>query len=504
MKKQLIALFCAACLCVSCLAACGGSKNKQNLTNADQALADMYATWWMGSATGGNVSPTSSGYYDTNGGMMPWEASQLMSDIYTKWLMEGKPATGDEVDRFTRQWAWTKKKLGNKLTANAGMDAPGPAVDDNAWNAMYYMMTYNVTKDETALNAARDVVVKAYEAFKAAPPGAADNTQNRSTVNGLWYPQHPPSLGFTNLYGHDGDNRWKSLYAAGLVMVGLEFLMIEKQTDVSWQTTYASLWNDTLNVYNWLETNLLRASADTVDAAGPTGSAVTLPKIFENGLQDGSSYTMPATLADNLYWTDYNVDRSGADYWGNQPAEKNGPDGGSRADLWVHEASSFSYLGGGMAMAICHARLYQLTGDAQYLNRAVRTAQAFTDSPNYNNNGVLLNDRDAWNDGFFAGMYVEEVLTLPGIRAADVNMILNTGAAAYQNCRLTLTADMPFKNADNYQYKGKVFYRAEWSGGSNWTKDANSSTQPTQLMTCGSTVNMIMAAAYAQALQLVK
>jgi hypothetical protein len=55
---------------------------------------------------------------------------------------------------------------------------------------------------------------------------------------------------------------------------------------------------------------------------------------------------------------------------------------------------------------------------------------------------------------------------------------------------------MDIAKADDSWYKDKVFYRGEWGGGSEWTKNAQSHTQPTQIMTSGSTVNMIMAAAY--------
>ncbi|MCL2884815.1 MAG: hypothetical protein FWF49_04960, partial [Oscillospiraceae bacterium] len=178
--------------------------------------------------------------------------------------------------------------------------------------------------------------------------------------------------------------------------------------------------------------------------------------------------------------------------------EKNGPSGGSSTGGVAVEGHSNSFLGGTMAMAVCHARLYQLTGDVKYRNRAVRTAQAFTNSPDFNKNGILLNDRDAWANGFFAGMYVDEVLTLPGIRPADINLIISTGAAAYDNCRITLTADQNIAFASDPWYTGKVFYRAEWDGGNAWTKDASSATQPTQIMTSGTTVNMIMAAGFAQ------
>jgi len=97
-------------------------------------------------------------------------------------------------------------------------------------------------------------------------------------------------------------------------------------------------------------------------------------------------------------------------------------------------------------------------------------------------------------------MYVEEVLTLPGIRSKDVELIINTGISAYENCRIILSEDMFYSKSDDRLYLGKPFYKAEWSGGNAWTNGRDSHTQPTQIMTCGSTVNMIMAAALAETL----
>ncbi|MCL2884369.1 MAG: hypothetical protein FWF49_02640 [Oscillospiraceae bacterium] len=469
---------------------------------ASQAMADMYNTWWQGTPSGGNVVPTRNGFYSAwpAGGAMPWEAAQMMTDIYTLWLMKGRPAAGDEVDRFRAQWDWMAGHLGTRLTEQCGLDWPNSALDDTGTDAVLYMMTYDVTGDTAALAAVETILTNGFGTFKAALSGAADDTKNRSAANGLWYSQHPPSLGYDRLGDNLNDNRSKSLVAAYLVMTALEFFLIKSQTDAAWQITYTSLWNDTLGAYQWMEANLLRASAASVNAAGATGSAVTLPRTFAGGMQNGGDYTISAALADNLYWGSYNENLTGADpLWGYVPDEKVGPNGGSRGGLVIEEVHSFSSLYGNMAMAICHARLYQLTGEVQYLNRAVRTAWALTDSQNYNRNGVLLDD-DAWGGGFAAGMYVGEVLTLPGIRNVDINMFLKTGQAAYDNCRFTLDASMAVAKANDPAYAGKVFYRAEWSGGTAWTPDADSFHQPTQLMTSGGTVNMIVAGAYAEEL----
>ena len=470
---------------------------------AERALGDMFDTWW--DELSDWIYPTRSGYWYPGGGDMPWEAALMMSCVYTYWLMNGRLGMSDDIvswHSFNREWEFLVQRLGDRMTQNAGLGPPSPAIDDSGWNATYYMMIYDVTKNEDALQAAHDMIVNTIEAFKSAPYGAEDDSRDRSGANGLWYPMRPPSLGFLRAEENMNDNRWKSLYAVGVISVALELLMMAAETDPAWKTTYSRLWEDVFGAYEWIEANLLRATEATVDVAGESGSAATLPRTFADGLQNGGEYTIPATVADNLYWTDYNENRTGAGgYWNELPVEKNGPTGASRGVLYIQEAGSFSFMGGAMAMAVCHARVYALTGDEIYLNRAVRTVWALTDSKLHTRNGILVNDRDAWANGFFAGMYAREALTLPGVRAIDVDVLINTGISAFENCRVVIAPGMDLGKADEAWYNGKAFYRAEWSGGDAWTKNADSNTQPTQIMTCGSTVNMIMAAAYAQRLR---
>ncbi|MCL2885048.1 MAG: hypothetical protein FWF49_06150, partial [Oscillospiraceae bacterium] len=175
-------------------------------------------------------------------------------------------------------------------------------------------------------------------------------------------------------------------------------------------------------------------------------------------------------------WCDYNEDRGGRD-------ERWGPDGGSRPTLDIQEAGSVSSLCNNMTFAVCHARLYQLTGDVKYLNRAVRTAQGLTNSPAYNQNNLLMSDRDGWTDGSFAGMYAKEVLSLPGIRNADKNLFLNTADAIATRCR--------------QQINGSWYYNNDWRGTGVWTRFTNvpGMGDPKTIMTSAMNVNMIMAGA---------
>ena len=132
-----------------------------------------------------------------------------------------------------------------------------------------------------------------------------------------------------------------------------------------------------------------------------------------------------------------------------------------------------------MAMGVLHAHLYRLTGDDTYRLRAIRTAEAIL-AHLVTGKGVYLNDRDAWSNGVFAGDWVREVLTLPGISAKHAAVLRATADSICHNAR---TAD--------------GFYGGSWSGpaegpASRWFVG---NSKPQQIMTSANSVNVIVAAA---------
>ncbi len=169
---------------------------------------------------------------------------------------------------------------------------------------------------------------------------------------------------------------------------------------------------------------------------------------------------------DGIYWCD--VDRLGP--------RGQGPN-------IIHEAGSCTFLAGNMAMAVLHARLYRLTGEKRYLDRALRTADSVARTLTCR--GVYLDDRDAWANGTFAADWVQDVLTLPGIDGRHKDLLFRTADSIYRNAR---TSD--------------GFYGGAWGGpadgpGSPWSTIGS---RPQQIMTSGSSVNMIAAAALAEKL----
>jgi predicted alpha-1,6-mannanase (GH76 family) len=165
---------------------------------------------------------------------------------------------------------------------------------------------------------------------------------------------------------------------------------------------------------------------------------------------------------DGLYWCDYGRD---------------GPAGKLRPDD-IHEAGSVVFLGGNMGMGVLHAWLYRSTGDKKYLQRALRTAEAI--AAKLVQDGVYLNDRDAWANGTFATDWVGAVLALPGIDRKHRNLMLHTADSIFQRAR----------TPDGY-------YGGSWSGpaqgpGSVWCMKGS---RPQQITTSASSALMIMAAA---------
>ncbi|MCL2884393.1 MAG: hypothetical protein FWF49_02760 [Oscillospiraceae bacterium] len=398
-----------------------GYKKGDMMKLAQQAQADMYQNYW--SEALGRIANTPQGYVATGGRQSTvWDHGMMIFEMYSLWM-----ATGDDniKTRITAEWNFLKTNFSvNELTSNFG-NAPNIAIDDTGWAAMTYIDCYKVTGDMYALQVTKALIQNGYAFYK-----------DGDTANGLWY--------LADSATNPADS-YKSGSDVGIVSAALEYQIL---------TGDDSLYADTLNVYNWMEQNLCR------DAVKP----------YPAGQSNGDDFTV--NTVDNLYWIDYNVNRTGRQ-------EMNGPDGGLRP-MDIKEAGSVSCLFVNMGMGVIQARLYQITKDTTYRDLALRTVEAVnnTSSP-YNNNGVYVNDRDAWADGTFMGAWVSEVLTLSGIQQRDYNLVFNTAQSIGQNCR----------TADGY-------WRAEWSGGNKWVAAWGTGGSYKQIMAAGSTVCMITGAAW--------
>lgn len=147
----------------------------------------------------------------------------------------------------------------------------------------------------------------------------------------------------------------------------------------------------------------------------------------------------------------------------------------------IEEAGSSSFLGGNMCMAALSAKFYRITGEQKYLDRVYRTNEGLLQY--YDNDGVLLNDRDAWCNATFTAFYVSEVLILPDTEEMQ-ELIYNTALSVVINAR-----------TDDGYYGGSWSGPAEGSG-SVWYV---AGSVPQMSMTTGNTVLMVTAAAMLEA-----
>jgi hypothetical protein len=220
------------------------------------------------------------------------------------------------------------------------------------------------------------------------------------------------------MWYNDGKTN-KSVYQTAIVLDALRVYQV---------TGDQSFYDRAMDCYSWMESHLLR------------------------------------TNLDNLYWCDYSA---------------LGPVGQDRPED-ITEAGSVVFLGGNMAMAVLHAQLYQMTGDANYLQRAIRTANAILSSPLATPFGVYLDDRDPNVEGTFAGDWAREVLTLSGVDPKHWTILWTTADSIYGNARTT-----------NGCYGGSWSGPADGPGSPYWVNGAI----PQVLAVSTSSANMVLAAA---------
>jgi len=244
--------------------------------------------------------------------------------------------------------------------------------------------------------------------------------------------------GIENGLFYRDDVRAKTLYACGLMYSALRYHELTKGTS----SELPKLYEDTLALYNWTEEHLLR---------------------------DGSKEYNGITIAeDYIYYNDFTDD--GEHF---EPGFLGGPN-----------ALGASSLFGNMGMACIHKKLYDLTGEQKYLDRAVRTANAIANF--YDHNGMFMNDRDAWTDAAFAGYFVSEVMPLKGVDRKLGTTFLKTAFGIMNNC----------------YYEGG-YYGGQWSGARDWSVEYEATGNAMVIMTSATSTHMLYAAALASKLGLI-
>ena len=172
---------------------------------------------------------------------------------------------------------------------------------------------------------------------------------------------------------------------------------------------------------------------------------------------------------DGLYWADLGYEGA---YGKERPND-------------IHEVGSVTYLGGNMAMAVMHTRF-------GFNAKAIKTANAILEKETVN--GVYVNDRDAWANGFFAGRFADEVLRVPGIDAKHRDIMFASADTMYTKAR---TSDGYYAGAWSGPVGSSAYGNDDDAWSANGTTAADGS-YPSQIMTSATTVSFITAAAIAE------
>lgn len=344
-----------------------------------------------------------------------WNFSMMLLALETYYDASGDISVRNYV--YDQMMTYYKHKS-KEFLLSTGKDN-NPACDDAAWTAMGFMLSHRLLGDNMALEYCHDMIKRAY-----------DYWQDGATENGLWY-CYPRD--------NDGHIQVKSIYCAGLILTELEYYEITKGTDKQDEV----LHQRTLALYNWIEKNLRR-----------------------DGEKEWNGQKF--MFNDALYFCDFIDDKSSGAFYPRQYNETEN----------IYPTQSWTSLFGNMAMSVINYRLFKMYGEADYLNKAVSTANALVNTK-LNNNGCLLNDRDAWTNTAFLGFFVREILPLEGVDEELERMIVRTATQI-----LAHTC-----------YEGG-FYGSDWDGSGVWLKD-DSCGEHTKWICANATTVHVLFAAYA-------
>lgn len=184
---------------------------------------------------------------------------------------------------------------------------------------------------------------------------------------------------------------------------------------------------------------------------------------------------------DGLYWIEISADGIG----------------NAATPYDISEGGSCTYLGGNMCMAVLNTRL------GNY-DKALRTALGMTRYET-DKTGAWLNDRDAWNNTFFAGLFVREVVNEGYADASTVrtlqatvrqilkNCVFEDGyySASWQGPKEPYSWGYPSGRSGYAYYDGQ---RNRW-GSQNNEGGAYIGSTPNQMMTTATTAHVLFAAA---------
>ena len=165
----------------------------------------------------------------------------------------------------------------------------------------------------------------------------------------------------------------------------------------------------------------------------------------------------------------------------------------------IREGGSCTYLGGNMCMAVLNA----LLGNTE---KATQTALGITQFETHSN-GALINDRDAWNNTFFLGMFVREVMpvipdTLLVSRVLDATVSLILENSCFDDGYYSASwigpkepSSIGYPSVGDYSTEGRNTWGVQYNN-----NGLNIGSTPNQIMTSATTAHVLLAAALREAL----
>jgi len=385
---------------------------------ADDAYANAIKNFWMETST---YSCFHNKYKEdrTTLSELGWNFVMMMLALETYYETTEDEAVKEKIRYYLSEQMNTWATKTDKSWLLATGKGNNPAHDDAAWTAMGFLLIYKLTGNDTALKYCHDMIENSY-----------DYWQDGSTANGIYY----------SYLKDGGEKEVKSIYCAGLILSSIEYHKITKGTDKE----DADLYQRSLDLYEWIEKNMRR-----------DGPREWMGKTYD--------------FSDNLYYCDFIDNKQTGEFM---------PAGLHMNTNEIISTQSWTSLFGNTAMCVINKRLYDMTGEKSYLDKAISTANALV-ATDYNNGGTILNDRDAWTNCAFIGYFVREIVPLDEIDPELSRMFMKTVIAIMKNA----------------YYEGG-FYGADWDGTGAWIKKDTSGEHTTWIPTNGTTVHMIFATYY--------
>ena len=384
---------------------------------AQEAYSNMIKNYWCETDTYSYLQNPYKPYRTDTFSDIMWVYVQGLLGFETYYAASGDESVLEYVKKQFETWLG---HYGESWLLATGKDN-NPCCDDAAWTSMGFLLWYKLLGEEKALDYCHDMIKNSYDFW-----------QDETTANGLWY-------SYSENFSEGDPTNWeKSLYSVGLMLSSLELHQIKIGTD----REDSELWERTLALYEWTEKNLRRDQ--TFDYNGT-----------------------PVEVNDNLYFLGrYDNHETGESY----PSGIHYPNG-------INPAGSCSALFANMGMAVFNKRMYDITGEDIYLEKAVSTANALTGDI-YTRNGILINDRDAWTNCSFIGYFVREVLPLAGNDPKLGKIIFDTAVSI----------------RDNNYFEG--YDGSDWSGDTVWFNNGDLG-HPTYFENSATSTHLIYAAYYA-------